>query len=224
TPAAVVTFTDVDGDLVTVTTSKGSDSLLQSVLTLVDETGGVAGGKELQTINLGANGLFQGTSLTVTARRTSLGGDGFVNVGYVNATNLDLAAVRITGDLGAIDCGDGVSTTTGLASLKVLSLGRFGTDTGAPDLQSTIDGRLGALVVKSDVQFGFVAVVDSGGDNATIGSVRIGGSLIGGAIASSGRINAQDGIGPVSIGGDIVGSFGISSGIVFSGGSIGPVA
>jgi hypothetical protein len=86
TPAAVVTFTDVDGDLVTVKTSKGSEILLQSVLTLVDEPGGVTGGMELQTINLDANGLFQGTSLTVTARRTSPGGDGLVNVGYVNAT------------------------------------------------------------------------------------------------------------------------------------------
>jgi hypothetical protein len=222
-PAAIVTFTDVDGDLVTVKTSKGSEILLQSVLTLADEPGGVAGGKELQTINLGANGLFQGTSLTVTAKRTSLGGDGLVNVGYVNATNLDLAAVRITGDLGAIDCGDGVSATPALASLKVQSLGRFGTDTGAPDLQSNIDGRLGVLVVKSDVQAAFVAVVDSGGDNATIGSVRIGGSLFGGVATSSGRINAQDGIGPVSIGRDIVGGFGISSGVVFSSGSIGPV-
>jgi hypothetical protein len=220
---ASLTFTDVDGDLVTVTTSKGSNIELAAIVTKANE--GI--GEELHLINFALNSAtqaaFAGTNLTVTAKRTSLGGDGFVNVGYIEAIGIDLGKVVIRGDLGVIDAGDGVSATSAIKSLSVQSLGRFGLDTGAPDLKSDIDGRVGKLVVKSDVDQAFVRVIDSGGANGKIGSITIGGSVIGGVAGSSGRIDSDDGIGPVRIGGGIVGGAGINSGRLFSGGDFGPV-
>src|SRR4030095_3213865 len=206
---ASLTFTDVDGDLVTVTTSKGSNIELAAIVTKANE--GI--GEELRLINFALNSAtqaaFAGTNLTVTAKRTSLGGDGFVNVGYIEAIGIDLGKVVIRGDLGVIDAGDGVRATGAIKSLSVQSLGRFGLDTGAPDLKSDIDGRVGKLVVKSDVDQAFARVIDSGGANGKIGSITIGGSVIGGVAGSSGRIDSDDGIGPVRIGGGIVGGAGI---------------
>ena len=53
---------------------------------------------------------------------------GFANVGRVKA-GVDLAAVVIDGDLGRIDAGDAVTSTPGLGSLRVQSLGALGTTT-----------------------------------------------------------------------------------------------
>src|SRR5262249_50349502 len=92
-----------------------------------------------------------GTSLSVTGVRSAInGGDGFVNIGDINAPNIDLGAVRVRGDLGQIDAGDAITTTAGLASLLVQSLGRFGISTQAAggDLETDIQGPLGSLTVK----------------------------------------------------------------------------
>ena len=68
-----------------------------------------------------ANGL----SISVTAAPTPAGGDGFANVGFINAQyNLDNVAIH--GDLGRIDAGNSVMPTTGLAALTVESMGEFG--------------------------------------------------------------------------------------------------
>ena len=83
-PAAVFTFTDVDGDIVTVKTSKGTNADLAAVLTFSDPA--AANPRQLQTINLSSSAGFAGTDLSVTAKRGPTGGDGRVNVGYIAPT------------------------------------------------------------------------------------------------------------------------------------------
>lgn len=68
-PAAVFTYTDVDGDFVTIKTSKGTDGDWRAILTLASQ-GGL--GMQLQKINFGgapadASGksIFHGSSLTI---------------------------------------------------------------------------------------------------------------------------------------------------------------
>lgn len=219
---ATFTFGDVDGDFVTVKTSKGSDSELAAIVSTAQ--GGL--GVQLQGIDFGANPtVFDGTSLTITAKRMSIGGDGFVNIGFVDAGGLDLAAVKISGDLGRIIAGNADETNGSVKSLEVQSMGRLGTSTQAMggDLQSAFVGTLGKLVVKSDIKDASLSVT-GGYYNGNIGSVTVGGSLIGGVAAGSGRIAAEGDIGPVKITGSIQGNAGAYSGSISAGWYLGAVA
>jgi hypothetical protein len=150
-------------------------------------------------------------------------GDGFANIGAIKAGGNALGVVKVDGDLGQIDAGAGTDKI-GLQKLVVQSIGAFGTTTQvpvpipdamhpAPDLESRINGVLGALVVAEDVR-GYIHVVDSVRvinnvpiitKRGTIGSVDIGGALIGDVIAgtasdNTGRIESSHTIGDVRIG------------------------
>src|SRR5206468_2906465 len=100
-PAALVNPTtlvyhDVDGDAVTVQISRGK---LSAANFTFDGAFGSTGPQQLRLIDLRA-AEFQGASLKVTATRSPVdGGDGFANVGRINAT-IDLGAVVVDGDLG----------------------------------------------------------------------------------------------------------------------------
>jgi hypothetical protein len=236
-PAAVVTFTDIDGDLVKITASKGP--LDAADLTFL---GGGAGG-QLSKLNLTDAG-FQGADIKIAVTKKP-GGDGKVHVGFIDATGRDLRTVVVPGDLALIVAGDADTATTGLASLSVASLGRLGTQTaptiGALGLQ--ING-LGSVKVKGDIYLARVLV--DGGADGRLDSLAVGGSIIGGGIdnsgivftegqigkivvkgsllgstgASSGRIDSATGIGSVSITGNVIGGSGAQSGMVSSGGVI----
>jgi len=196
-PAAVLTYTDVDGDLVTVRTSAGTD--------LTGSAHFDAAHHQLQTLDL-SNGsfgnTFLGTSVTITAKPGPTGGDGLVNVGYINATGIDLGAVSVHGDLTRIDAGTGGPTSVAVKSLAVMSMGRFGDSTQGvgPSLFSNVHGALGSLMVHGDLD---AASIEVTGPNGKAGSVRIGGSLVGGL--TTGEIRTAGSLGPVTIGGDLIG-------------------
>src|SRR5262245_38936665 len=115
TPTAFFTYTDVDGDPVTVTTSRGTNADLAAILVFSEK----AGPRQLQTIDFAArSAVFAGTDLTVTTTGKPIpGGNSSANVGYIHATGTDLGAIRIRGDLGRIDAGDAVRTTPAVAGL-----------------------------------------------------------------------------------------------------------
>jgi hypothetical protein len=222
-PTTVI-YPDVDGDIVTVHVSKGT---LTADNFTFNSPFNFNGPQQLQTITL-RGAQFQGANLTITAVRSPVnGGDGFVNVGEIDATGVDLGAVSVQGDLGKILAGDGSAKTPALALLTVQSLGLFNTSTGAPNNDSEIVGRLGTLTVKSDL-LGLVNV--TGGAAGSIGQVVVGGSLLGGVAGFSpsgfipgGFIEASGNIGSVLIKGDVVGSDVTSSGQVQALGSIGAI-
>jgi hypothetical protein len=229
-PAAVFTYTDVDGDHVTIQTSKGTVAALTAILTQVP--GGL--GEELQRIDFsaaavdgGGRSIFHGTNLSVTATRSSLGGDGRVNVGYIDATavgggtGLDLGMVTIRGDLGQIDAGDAATGTPAAKGLSVQSMGQFGTSTqgAGASLVSNFNGGLGFLKVSGNIQDACLSI--GGGADGRIGSVTIGGSLIGGTAGNSGRVYSSGAMGPVKVLGNVEGGDGMSSGSI---GSDGPIA
>ena len=276
-PAALISptmlkYKDFDGDIVTVTFSKPlftdkplSDNLANANTVFQFNTGTVDSTTfnaatapmqqlllvDLTKVELNSNidSLALNTAITVTAVKS--GGDGVADVGYIKSTNIPLGAVSISGDLGQIDSGK-AGTTTGLASLKVKSLGvRNAAETqpvAGRSLVSNIAGTLGSLTVTGDVNTASVLVT-----SGKIGPVTIGGSLKGGAADDSGEISATGDIGPVKIGtlptdgikggtggksgriesdgkiasltvsGDIAGSTGIGSATVQAGGTLGPV-
>lgn len=195
-PAAVLHYTDVDGDLVTVRTSAGTNADL-SFGAIFDPSG-----HQLQTLWLFPN-AFENTSVSITAKPGPTGGDGLVNVGYINAFGINLGAVTIHGDLGRIDAGTGGTSAIAVRSLTAISMGRFGITTQdvSPSLLSNLHGALGKMDVRGDLD---AASLQISGPNGKAGSIHVGGSLIGGF--TSGAIHADGALGPVFIGGDLVGS------------------
>lgn len=104
-PAAVFTYTDFDGDLVTVKSSKGTLDDLAAAATI---NNGV-----LLRFDL-SDPKFQGAAIRITAQpKPGEIGDGLASVGFIDATNVDLASVTIDGDLGRIVAGDTIRTTPG---------------------------------------------------------------------------------------------------------------
>ena len=65
----------------------------------------------------------------------------------IDATGLDLGAVKVPGDLGKILAGDDTLSTTGIASLTVGSMGRYGLSTqgGTGDLDSVVNWNFAAV-------------------------------------------------------------------------------
>lgn len=169
----VAKYTDVDGDLVTVKTTKGTFE--EGDFTFVPEGGML--GAQLTSLKLDAG--FAGATVSFTAKRDLLSGNGFVNVGFIDASGVNLGAVSLKGDLGAIEVGDGLGTSA-LKSLTVQSMGRLGTSTqeagGAIELNAL--GRVGTVTVKSDVV---------GGDFSAAGftTIKVTGSFVGGSITAA---------------------------------------
>ena len=204
---ASLTFTDGDGDNVVITTT-GAGTLTLGVNVIV-----TAG--QLLRLDL-TDEAFQGANVSIVATRApDAGGDGRVNVGYINALGRDLGAVLVDGDLGRIEAGDPAAPARACKSLTVQSLGRLGlvTQGGAGDLVSDFDGRLGKLTVKGEVK-------DAGVGAGSIGSVFVGGSLVGGAGNDSALIFSSGDMGLVKVGGDLVGGAGNVSGAIVSFGAI----
>lgn len=215
-----LTYQDIDGDNVTVSLTRPIPAVTDISTVFVFENGFAAGDnsikQKLQRIDLTSFGnVVAGTMIkTVATASKTNGGDGYAHVGFINATGIDLGLVTIDGDLGKIVAGDADAKTPGLKSLTAQSMGAYGASTGAPDLISSISGQFSLLKVKSDIR---ESQINSSGN---IGSVSIGGSLIGGALDSSGRIHSVAGSGPVTILGDIVGGNGLNCGAVTSDGKI----
>jgi hypothetical protein len=222
-PAAVFTFTDVDGDAVTVHSSKGDSTDLMNACLVV--------GGQLQTIDVSKASFgaeFEHAAISITAVRRAGGtGDGKVNVGYFKATGQDLAAVKIGGDLGRIDTGDGDPAAPALGSLTADSMFRFGKSTQDANGSevSTIKGRLGALRLGGDF-LGDLRVL--GGTDGRLGAITIGGSLRAevNLPGSHGLITTEGDIGPIVVKGSLAGGAYTTGGgaVIKAGGKIASIA
>jgi hypothetical protein len=164
---------------------------------------------------------FGGTNIAITAKPLSGGGSGFVNVGFIDATGVDLGNVSVAGDLGRIQAGDANTATTGLAALTTLSMGVAGTSTQLPggNLESSVRGPVGKLVVKGDIERAAIGVTGINLADGSIGKVVIGGSIFGGSLDNAGSIITSGSVAKIVVKGNLVGSFGELSGAIQVGGS-----
>lgn len=219
-----VTYQDTDGDIVTVSFSKPILNV-GNVDTIFEFDSGAVNqdntfNQQLRQIYL--TSLAQaaaGLSITSTVRG-AVSSDGLAALGEIDATDIDLGVVAIHGDLGRIVAGDPDTTTSGLKGLRVDSLGRFGTTTGAANTGTVVQGRLGYLRVATDITRANVGI--QGGPAGTIGSITIGGSVSGDPFGGS--IRASGDMGPVRIGGDLIGSATLdSTGQLWTEGKLGSV-
>jgi len=174
-PAGMVSFTDVDGDVVTVKASKGTNEDLASGLTLADLGDGHSA---LVSIDL-TNGVFEGTNLSVEVKHMR-GGDGLVDVGNVIAQGNALGTVRIQGTLGAISAGHDDDSGVGLKSLSVDEMKLLDSDLYGISPGVTIHGRLEQMAVARDmigVEMGVLGGLPGDGGPGGIGSLSVGGSF-----------------------------------------------
>ncbi len=139
-----LTFSDIDGDLVTVKTSAGRFDA--SAIALLHAASSLPNAGIFQRLSLGAG--FAGADLTIKATPSEFGGDGMVNLGFLDASGVDLGKVIIAGDLGRIEAGNLSDPAPALHRLKVDSLGAAGLsnqDPGDASLVSTIAGDVGSI-------------------------------------------------------------------------------
>jgi hypothetical protein len=214
--ATTAIFTDVDGDLVTV---KFSKPIAQQVLyTTTFGAPSISGSEQLLRIDLinVAPAAAKGVNITFTAVPKDGNGDGIkdgdgkVNVGEIRAFGKQLGAVSVPGDLGSIDAGTGGPGAVALGSLKVQSLGEYGLATGAADLVSSLGGSVGSISIEGNLRDASI-LISAAGSVANLGTLAVGGSVIGGDSNATGFVTAGA-IGIVNIRGDIVGGAGDNSG------------
>jgi hypothetical protein len=232
--AHIVTYTDVNGGHVTIDSSAPIFTKANVNQVLTFSTGSVDGTsapQQLQEINFNLTTLapkvIAGDNISVTVQKVGNSSD-LANVGFIDSS-LALGHVVVQGDLGAINAGDvGPKNVhyVGLTSLQVYSMGDQGlaTQGGSGTLDSTIFGNAGSITVQQNVDGEAISVVSNSGVTATngsLGSLRIGGSLIGESADGSGSITTDAGIGSIVIGGNIAGGSGAKSGYLDAGGKIG---
>jgi hypothetical protein len=214
--SATFAFTDVDGDIITVKISVPGPlqpADIEGAITKAETAVG-SGKFQFQTLNL-TDQKFQGASVNISAQpdptaAANAKGDGFVNVGFINANGRDLGKVSVDGDLGKIVAGDNKPQDGSVKEVNVASMGKFGTDTqtAGGDLQTGFNGKAGKLIVKGDVK---EAEIHCGQD---FGDIQIGGNLIGGPVTLSGSITALGNGGSITIGGNVTGAIGAGSGTI----------
>jgi hypothetical protein len=226
-----VIYTGPDGSLVTVTSSKPAFSSSNFTSQFIFSAANALGGYQLEELNISSLVAANETSLSITAapqKDTSTGslvGSGFVNVGTINASGIDLDSVTVHGDLTQILVGVPVTATTktvGISSLSVLSMGVYGTSLETATvvagknpgpLESDIKGGIKTMSVAGDMDGVWIRVTGfTDGSFGTIGTMTVGGNLVGESGANTGEITASATIGTLTIKGSVIGGGGMDSG------------
>lgn len=233
-----VTFQDKNGDAVTVTISKPlfTAASVAKVFTFDSAfSTGSAGGvnstpQQLELLDIAHLGqAAKGMNISITAQPVS-GSPGVVNVGFINASNIDLGNVTVGGDLGRISAGSVAVSGPGLKSLTVESLGAQGVSTQLPGgtLNSLISGPVGSITVSGDIDGASIGI--GGGSKGMLGitastqtGLLVEGSINGGTGAYSGSVRTQGGITGVQVDGSINGGAGADSGLIGTSGALGSV-
>jgi len=119
-------YTDLDGDRVTVTVSKGK--LAKADFLMSTEGASVLGGEKLVMLDFSDDGKeFHGANVTITAKASKLGGNGVAEVDFINAANglVDLGRVSVDGALGQVVAGD-ANDSVRSPGVKLLTAQSFG--------------------------------------------------------------------------------------------------
>ena len=173
-------FTDNDGDPVTIKTNRGT----------LDQENFVFGPDGallvLDLLPSGNAAEFANAAIAISTKGFSAGaGDGLVNLGAINANGVDLGKVKVEGNLGGIVAGDADATRPAIGMLTVNSLGRIGGAIEGVNAHSAIHGAIGVLKVKHDVIGATVAIEGNLIPATSLEAVALKKLQIGGSIADS---------------------------------------
>jgi fibronectin-binding autotransporter adhesin len=203
------TYTDSTGDKVVVTTTKGAFTSGQFTF---DPT--VTG--QLTELTLAGHSAFTGANIVFTVFPVN-GGSASVNVGYIDALNLNLGGVTLPGDLGRIDAGGG-ATAAALGKLTINSLGAFSTTQNGLTFSSisNITGTVGQVNIAGNLD-GAIFSQNYNGIPGTgnIGLLNVGGSVDGNTSSGGpGVVFFTGTLGTAVIAGGIEGGSGSFSGSI----------
>lgn len=181
--AAVVTFTEIDGDVVTVKTKLGTTAQLETALGITNGSTGINGFTVDFIVDSTIAAAFAGTDLSIKA---SGHGDKLANFVHINAfnsfdaTSIDLGKVTVKGELVYIDAGDGDLTTPAIAKLDVTTWRPDNNATEGHATSSEIHGNITEIKVKGDFD-GLIFSKDAAGalnfqngDGTAIGKLTVG--------------------------------------------------
>jgi hypothetical protein len=183
-PAAILTYTEVDGDKVKVKTSKGTTAQLETAIDFGNHEVNIDGITLdlVRTASLAA--AFADTNVTIKVIETGDGdGDGVANSVVINAFDpvgdgIDLGKVKVAGNVFSIDAGDGDLSASSKA-IESLTVTRFITPNEGPIVAvSRINGDIGTMLVK-DSFAGYLLSQQTfnGGDGTRIGSLTVNGRV-----------------------------------------------
>jgi hypothetical protein len=229
------TFTDWDGDIVTVKTTKGSFAASQFKLSSPNP---LTGGSHLVFADF-VNSDLAGAAISITSKSAASGGDGLVNVGTIDATGLALAQVIVDGNVRKIDA-------TSVATISTYSFGLVnGEEISGEVRKSRFTGNIGKLTVKTDWNYASLEAAaigtfkiggnitepsinadsivsflvggdfDGTGSDYNLNAGKIGAIAIGGTIGKNSFINVGGHAGKITVGGSWSGTF--------FGGTVGPI-
>jgi hypothetical protein len=227
----VATYTESDGDLVTVKVSKGK--LTTALFSAAP--GLVPGGVRLQRLEL-TDPQFDGATLSITAKRqeltpgAGLSGNGLVEFGFIDARGIDLASVTVAGDLARLSAGDAARADGSVALVKTRTYGAA-LPSSLPTNASLLSEFLGGIKtfqVAGDFRGASVSVPTTAFTpedlrHARIGKLQIGGHVSGTDLDRSGQIVIEGGVGSATIGGNVYGAAGAGSALLSFRGSSGVI-
>ncbi len=175
-----IVYRDVDGDIVQIKANRPLD------ISDFVGIGNTVDGTQIELIDFASDTALSNVNLTITAKRDPvLGGDSFVNIGFLNAPDITLGVVKLNGDLGRIVVGTDAATIA-VKSLNVQSIGLFGTDT-----QDFNSGATNASVVTGTIKtLGVLGSVTGASISAArFGTIKIGGDLVDSSLRAQGLVN-----------------------------------
>lgn len=183
----VATFTDIDGDAVTVKFSKPilTAANVSTIFQFTGSTFASTGPQKLNTLQLASLGAdANGVNISISARRSPVtGGNGFVDLSGINASDvsfatgtgsgIDLGKVTVRGNIDFIDAGDANLDTPALRSTDLITLGA-----ATDGITSAIYGGVGTFKVRGSMLGNLV--IDGFNDTpaqTTLKSLVVGGSI-----------------------------------------------
>lgn len=168
-PAAVVRFTEVDSDVITVRTSKGTVADLEDALGFTNGAVNV----EAFTVDLvrtpELRATFAGTDVVIAGRRGGgVNAGGRAEAATVNAydgpgTGIDLGKVVVDGRLVELDAGDADRSTPAVRKVVATFWGPEISFDPVPALSSSFHGDIGSVKVTGQFN-GFIRSVDDAGE------------------------------------------------------------
>jgi autotransporter-associated beta strand protein len=207
------TFTDVDGDLVTVKTTKGTFTKTNFAFGSLGTS--IVNGYQFQGLYPSAD--FANARITITAKPSALGGNGRVNLGALLYNGIDLASFTLPGDIAFAQGGDNDPKVPAIGKITVDSVGNFGNATSGvfPGAVGLSFREAPSVTIKGDVRGGYLDITKGG-------IIKLGGSLIGSA-NGGGSINSNGSIKSIVIGGSIIAVPGAQTGVVSITGDLGSI-
>jgi len=196
-------WTDFDGDLVTLKWTTGEPSFKASAPVVTNDSRAV----QVNEIDLNQT-ADANDAITVSVKAGPMG-DGHVDLGYVNATGVPLKSfIAPSASILEFDAGDG---THAVGTLTVASYGTISPDVFPGNGQGLTSGTVGTINIRGDLVYGSLQL---GNNSASIGTVTVGGSLNGkpGDGSAGGGLFLLGPVNSVTIGHSLIGGTQLDSG------------